>query len=221
MAEKLRFFRFMESWLDDMADWSMEDKNFAIWKLINYGIYGEDDLSDVPQKERAWYKNAFRVIDKGAEISVENAEKGSHGGKKNKTHDHEKVKEALLLGYTDAGDIAEYEGGSRQDKGWVYKVSYWKDRESLWKSNGIPVDSNGKPDFSKRIPMESNGKLLETVGIPMENDQNSNGKYWKSKGFQWKSVEFLIDSIGIPMDSIGLELDKAKEKREIPIPLEF
>jgi len=193
MAEKLRFFRFMESWLDDMEDWEQEDKNFAVWKLINYGIYGDDNLDDVPKKEQAWYKNAFRVIDKGGEISAECAAKGAHGGSKNIAHDHSRIKEALLNGCASAGEIAAYIEGPGADPGWLYKDKDWLNRISIWKSNGIPVDSKGKPDFSKKISLEnpkvSNEKLVENVGIPME----SNGKL----------LEKSLESNGIPMESSG------------------
>ena len=193
MAEKLRFFRFMESWLDDMADWEQEDKNFAIWKLINYGIYGNDNLDDVPKKEQAWYKNAFRVIDKGGEISAECAVKGSHGGSKNRIHDHSRIKEALLNGCEEASQVAEYIEGPGADPGWLYKDSDWKNRIPIWKANGIPVDSKGKPDFSRRIPLEnkevSSGKSLESAGIPMESNR--------------KSLENKVDSNGIPTETVG------------------
>lgn len=193
MGDKLKCFRFMESWLDDMEDWSQEEKNFAIWKLINYGIYGDNNLDDVPKKEQAWYKNAFRVIDRGAEISAVSAEKGAHGGSKNKEHPRERVEEALINGCEVAQQIADYLEGEGSDPSWIYKVPAWKRREEIWKANGIPVDSKGKPDFSKRIPLESqkdsNRKLLESVGIPMESEKVSNGK--------------SLESNGIPMEIVG------------------
>lgn len=189
MAEKLKSFRFMESWLDDMVDWEQEDKNFAIWKIINYGIYGDDNLDDVPVKERAWYKNAFRVIDKGGEISAESAIKGAHGGKKNQVHDHSRVREALLSGCEKAEEVAAFIEGPGASAAWLYKDSDWKNRLSIWKANGIPVDSNGKPDFSKRIPLESdkfsNGRLSESVGNPME----SNGKLSENNKIPLESSE--------------------------------
>jgi hypothetical protein len=46
-----RYFTFMESWLDDMKDWSQEDKNEALWRIINYGIYREVDWDSIPIKE--------------------------------------------------------------------------------------------------------------------------------------------------------------------------
>jgi len=35
----LRHFTFMESWLDDMKDWTLEEKQEAVWNIVNYGIY--------------------------------------------------------------------------------------------------------------------------------------------------------------------------------------
>lgn len=175
MAE-LRHFTFMESWLDDMNGWSMEDKNEALWRIINYGIYGEVDWDSIPLKEQSWYRNAFRVIDKGGIISADNAERGKRGGEKNKQHCHELVPQALLNGCKTAKEVAEFIEGSGADPGWVFKVPAWKNRAEIWKSHGIPMDSKGNPDFSNGIPMGnnkvSNGKSLENVGKFVDSNGN-------------------------------------------------
>lgn len=150
---ELRSFRFMESWLDDIEDWSQEEKNEAIWRIINYGIYREDDTDQLPGKERSWYKNVFRVIDKGGAISAENSERGKIGGKKHSKHNHDMIPEAINAGCKTAKEVAEYIEGEGADPQWVYKSTMWKN----WKDGGIPMETVGN----------SNGKELE-----------SNGKTW-------------------------------------------
>ena len=185
MAE-FRHFTFMESWLDDMKDWSQEEKNEAIWRIINYGIYGIEDLDTIPAKERSWYRNTFRIIDKGGIISADKAIKGAAGGEQNQQHNHDMVPIALINGCTTAKAVAEYIEGPGANPSWVFKVKAWKDRVEIWKNAGIPMDSKGNPDFSNRIPMDSDGKLLE-------NNIVSSGK---SIGKSLETVGNFVDSNG-------------------------
>ena len=175
----LRNFSFMESWLDDIKDWDQEDKNEAIWRIINYGIYREVDWDSIPKKEQAWYNNVFRVIDKGSAIKAANAERGSAGGKKNHTHPKEKVEEALLSGCITAKEVADYCDGTGSNPSWVFKNPFWVDRVNIWKNAGIPVDSKGNPNFSNGKLLESNGIQLDSTGKVLENKQDSNGIKWE------------------------------------------
>lgn len=175
-----RYFTFMESWLDDMKDWSQEDKNEALWRIINYGIYREVDWDSIPIKEQAWYRNAFRIIDNGAIIRKENAERGAIGGKKNQQHDKSRIKEALLAGCTTAKEVCDYINEPYGD--WLYKDKDWKNRAIIWKEAGIPMDSKGNPNFSNRNLSENVGIQSESNGIPMENKSESNGKFVDSNG---------------------------------------
>ena len=188
---ELRHFTFMESWLDDMEDWSQEEKNDAIWRIIKYGIYGEEDLDKLPAKERSWYKNIFRVIDKGYAISEQNSERGRIGGLKNAVHNHEMIVEALANGCKTAKEIAEFIEGPGASSEWIYKTSEWKNRWKLLESIGIPLENwklskigkRQNDSLSKNFPLESDeapgqnfGKSLESTGIPLE--------------FQWKVDDF-------------------------------
>lgn len=139
-----RHFTFMESWLDDMKDWSQEDKNEALWRIINYGIYREVDWDSIPVKEQAWYRNAFRVIDNGAVISKENSARGAIGGKKNQQHDHARIEEALLAGCTTAQQVADYLEGEGSNCSWVFKSAVWKKRGAILENAGKSLESNGK-----------------------------------------------------------------------------
>lgn len=177
-----RHFTFMESWLDDMKDWCQEDKNEALWRIINYGIYREVDWDSIPVKEQAWYRNAFRVIDNGAVISKTNSVRGAAGGEQNKKHDSSRVPEALLAGCITAREVAEYIEGEGANPAWVFKVQGWKDRVMIWTEAGIPVDSKGNPDFSNRIPVENVGIQSESNGIPMEKKSEKIGKFVDSNG---------------------------------------
>lgn len=212
MADKLRHFVFMESWLDDMQDWPQKDKNEAIWRIINYGIYGDVDLSEVSPKEVAWYRNIFRVIDRGSAISAENAARGSIGGGRNKVHPRERVKEALENGCTTAKQVAEYLEGEGADAAWVFKTDDWKNRNSYWKTIGIPMDSNGK---SGSVKLESIGKYQNSNGIPMENIGKSRGErlenFENSNGKLLENSNHLLEnhwnSNGIPMENVNDQWD--------------
>lgn len=167
----LRYFTFMESWLDDMKDWTLEEKQEAVWNIVNYGIYQDKEfLTDLPGKEKAWYNNAFRVIDSGKNISQESSERGARGGRKNKKHfDDTDVERAILAGCKKAKDVAEFLEGEGADAGWVFKKKAWKDRDKILESVRKLNNSNGK------IDNEEIGKSLESTQIPME----SNGKKWE------------------------------------------
>lgn len=162
-----RHFTFMESWLEDMKDWPQEEKDKAVWRLINYGIYRDNEfLKGLSPMERAWYINAFRVIDSGKLISEESAVKGAIGGAKNQQHgSDEDVERALKAGCKSAKEVAEFLEGPGAKCSWVYKKQPWLNREEIWKSVGISVDSNGKGEVSK---LENDQKPLESNQIPME-----------------------------------------------------
>lgn len=188
---ELRHFTFMESWLDDLKDLDEKDKNEALWRIIDYGIYRRVDWDSIPVKERAWYKNTFRIIDNGVAISKVNAERGAQGGKKNQTHDKSRIREALLAGCTSAKAVCDYIGEPYGD--WLYKVEDWKNRASIWKEAGIPMDSKGNPNFS-------NGKLLESNQNPMENTLESVGKSLETTGKELENGRKIVDSNGIQYD---------------------
>lgn len=161
---ELRHFTFMESWLDDMQDWNQEEKNEALWRIINYGIYRDCDLSDVPLKEQAWYKNVFRVIDKGGVISAGNAVRGIEGGRKNKKHDENAIIEAFKAGCRKGKEVADYVDGEGSNPAWIYKTKVWERRKEIiaeLESSGKLLESNGKQKNSK---LETVGKVLDSNG---------------------------------------------------------